>query len=120
MSLTQSPEESIKQSLSAMNAPPTVCGNLSVAASSDILFADSVIQTDRAKRSILVHNYSSNTANVGLFFIASGASATGLSLSNALVLEPGNACSLQISSKLRVAAVSSSGTVQVNVLVYDS
>lgn len=114
-----SQEAALSLVFSPLRGAPTEQGDKSVTTSSALLFADSAVGTDgHGGRRVRIYNTDSS-ATCGVFFLLAGATATGLSIANATKLAPGAVLETTIASSIRVAAISSSGTITVNVLVSD-
>jgi hypothetical protein len=103
---------------SPMRTAPTEQGDKSVTTSSAVLFADAASTNGHGARRIRIYNTDGSNA-IGLFFLAAGGTATGLSIANSCKLGAGQTLECVISTALRVAAISASGTITVNVLVSD-
>ena len=103
---------------SPMRGIPTVQADASVTTSSALLFADATKTDGNGARRIRIYNTDA-AATIGLFFIAAAGTATGLTIANSMKVGPGMTFECVIASSIRIAAVSSSGTVTVNCLVHD-
>jgi len=114
----QSSEASIAQVFSPMRSVPTFCGDATVTASSGTLITDNAVTNGYGARRIRVYNADAS-ATIGLFFLIAGATSTGLAIANSMKLAPGATFESVIGTNLRVAAVSSTGSVTVNCLVHD-
>lgn len=114
----QSSEQSIAQVFSPLRSVPTEQGDKSVTTSSAVLFADATTTNGYGCRRVRIYNTDSS-ATVGLFFKDAGATVTGLAITAAVKLAPGATFETVIGTNIRVAAISSTGTVTVNVLVHD-
>lgn len=113
-------QEAIKHSYSAVGTVPTVQGDVSVASSSALLFANAASTDNHATRSVTIQNTeASGGATIGIKFVASTDAGTGHALTTCFRLEPKAICEFLIRCNIGVVAVSSSGTVTANVLVLD-
>lgn len=112
------PDTAIQLVWSPMRGVPTEQGDKSVAATSAVLFTDSSNTDGHGARRVRIYNTDAS-ATCGIFFLASGSTATGLSIANAVKIAPATTYEFVISNSIRVAAISSSGTITVNVLVHD-
>jgi hypothetical protein len=115
---TYSPDTAIQLAWSPLKYAPTEQGDKSVTTSSGTLFADCADTKGFGARRCRVYN-TDGSATLGIFFIRAGATATGLTIANSVKVAPGVTYEFVVSNNMRVAAVSSSGTITVNVLVHD-
>jgi hypothetical protein len=101
-----------------MRSVPTEQSDKSVTTSSGVLFTDAANTEGFGARRIRIYNTDSS-ATCGIFFLEAGGTATGLTIANSMKIAPGATYECVIGNNMRVAAVSSSGTITINVLVHD-
>lgn len=96
---------------------PTSVGDVSVTTSSALLVADASIVSGYGARRVRICNTDAS-ATLGVFLIAAGGTATGLSISNAVKVLPGQSVEWLISDEVRLAAIGSA-SLTANVFVQD-
>jgi len=110
-------KNAVAWALSPIMSPPTKQGDVTVAATSDLLFASLTTAGKGVRRIRIVNTDSSKT--LGVFLLRSTDIATGRSISDSTKIAPGAVFETEIADTVSVAAISSSGTLTANVLVYD-
>lgn len=112
------PDTAMAMVWSPMRSVPTEQGDKSVTTSMTILFNDAIDTTGFRARRMRIYNTDSS-ATIGLRFFEAGTSVSG-TLAGSVRVGPGMTYECVIGNNMRVAAIASSGTVTVNVLVHDA